>query len=52
MDRTRIDLTLNVDLDPVPGAFHTPESAQEIIQAVLTAAMSQYNPVVYLRHKE
>lgn len=46
MEPTQIRLTVVVNLDPVPGAFHTPESAEEIVQAVLNSSLSQYYPLV------
>lgn len=36
---------LHVDLDPVPGTFHTPLSAYENIQGMLNDAISAYEPV-------
>jgi len=46
MDTHRISLTVMVDLDPVPGAFHTRASAEEHIQALLLSTIGHYNPVV------
>jgi hypothetical protein len=36
---------LHVDLDPVPGTFHTPLSANEIVQAILNNYLPSYTPV-------
>lgn len=46
----RITLTVGVNLDAVPGAFHTPESAEEAIQAILDNAIGHYKPRVYLQN--
>lgn len=35
MERTRVTLEVSVDLDPVPGAFHTKESALIWITEIL-----------------
>lgn len=43
----RITLKVDVDLDAVPGAFHTPESAEKIIQQILDNAIGHYRPLVY-----
>lgn len=37
-----------VDLDPVSGTMHSQESAQTVIQAVLSDRIEHYNPVVSL----
>lgn len=44
--RTRIKLTVEVDLDPVPGVFHTAESARECVQSLLENGIPFYNPTV------
>lgn len=46
MERDRIKLEILVDLDPLPGAFHTPESAQRTVQAILLSRLGHYNPIV------
>lgn len=46
MPRTRIKLAVLVDLDPVPGAMHTAESAQHFTQLAVSRAMESYNPSV------
>lgn len=45
-DRQRIVLEVALYLDPIPGAFHTKESAQEHIQAVLLNTIPHYDPIV------
>ena len=37
---------LHIDLDPVPGTFHTPRSANENVQAWLNQFLPDYTPVV------
>lgn len=44
----RIAMTVIVDLDRIPGAFHTPESAVENVNAILLSSIPHYNPVVVL----
>lgn len=46
----RITLKVGVNLDAVPGAFHTPESAEEFIQQILDNAIGHYKPRVYLEN--
>lgn len=46
MDRTRIPIMIEVDLDPVHGEFHTKESAEYNIQKILSDAIGHYNPKV------
>ena len=47
-DMPRIKLEVVVDLDPVPGAFHTREDAANELQALLLNTIGHYNPVVLL----
>jgi len=42
----RIAVTVMVDLDPVPGAFHTKEDAVQWLEAILLTRIPHYNPVV------
>lgn len=42
----QISVEVIVDLDPVPGAFHTEESAQKAIQAILLDRIPHYHPIV------
>lgn len=46
MERTRIKLEVYVDLDPIPGAFHSVDSARNSVGALLYNAIPHYNPVV------
>jgi hypothetical protein len=46
MARTRIKLAVCVDLDPVPGTFHTAESARNVVEALLNRAIASYIPTV------
>jgi hypothetical protein len=52
MERIRIKLDVYVDLDPVPGAFHTKESAQTIVRNILDGAIPHYNPLVSIAKEE
>jgi len=47
----RITLEVEVDLDAVPGAFHTPESAAHFVEIVLQTHLGHYNPKVTLPTK-
>ncbi len=44
MDRKRVKLIVEVDLDPVPGAFHTKESAVFYVQSILMRSIPHYDP--------
>lgn len=46
MQRERIMIEIAMDLDPIPGAFHTEEDARLRVQAMLLTMMPHYNPVV------
>lgn len=48
MTREKVTMTVSVQLDPVPGAFHTPESARAIVEAILANQIGHYLPLVYL----
>lgn len=48
MNRTRICLMVEIDLDPTPGTFHTPASAREQVERMLTQAVGHYCPTVEL----
>ena len=52
MERTRIKLEVYVDLDPVPGTFHTKESAQNVVRNILNGAIPHYNPIVSIAKEE
>lgn len=42
----RIKLIVYVDLDNVPGAFHTKEDAVYQIEDILKRQIGHYNPIV------
>lgn len=44
--RKTVTLTVQVDLDPVPGAFHTEEDAAQRVQDILTSSIPHYHPIV------
>lgn len=46
--RKRICFVIYVDLDSVPGAFHTQESAQNIIRNLFCESIPHYNPIISL----
>lgn len=46
MQRTRVKLSVFVDLDPVPGYFHSKESAQNGVRGILQRSIPQYAPLV------
>lgn len=46
MERKRIKLEVYVDLDPVPGFFHSKESAQRAVRNILQDRIPHYNPTV------
>lgn len=46
MKRDRIKLEIEVDLDPVPGAFHDRMDASERIYRMLNDSIGHYNPTV------
>lgn len=48
MPRERVALTVLVDLDPIPGGFHTPEQARDAIDALLLSRIGHYSPVVII----
>jgi len=45
-------LEVVVDLDDVPGEFHTKESAKAIVQQILRQQIPQYNPLVFCTQKD
>jgi len=49
MPRKRITLTVEVELDDVPGVFHEPESAQRVIQDILENSIPHYEPTVTIK---
>lgn len=42
----RIKLEVWVNLDPIPGTFHSKESAANIISALLNSSIPHYKPTV------
>ncbi len=46
MKRTRIKLAVYVDLDPMPGTFHSAESAQNAVRGLLLHSIEHYDPMV------
>lgn len=46
-DREKITLSVDVELDDVPGTFHTVQSAMDATQAILNNAIPHYNPKVH-----
>ena len=46
MQRPRITLEIDVDLDPLPGNFHTPEQAERAIFGLLHMRIPHYDPTV------
>lgn len=48
MERTRVKMAVYIDLDPVPGTMHTPESAASVLQNMLNTAVGHYNPHVQI----
>lgn len=47
MEREKIKLLVEIELDPIPGAMHTPESAVMIIDRILFNLLGPYKPRVY-----
>lgn len=48
MARQRVMLEVSLDLDPVPGTFHTEESAKEQVKAMLLSMIPHYHPIVII----
>jgi hypothetical protein len=46
--KRRVTLQITVDLDPVPGAFSTPDDVRSRIQDMLDYSIGHYNPDVTL----
>jgi len=46
MDSSKAVFTLEVNLDPVPGAMHTVRDAQYQIQNILDRAIGHYEPLI------
>jgi hypothetical protein len=47
MEKKTAVLTVTVELDPVPGTFHTLESAGEQLAALLMQTVPHYHPKVF-----
>ena len=45
MERERVQILVEVDLDPIPGAFHTPDSALWQVEDILRGSIPHYNPM-------
>jgi hypothetical protein len=43
---TKIIIAIEVELDPIPGAFHTKQDAVRTVDAILNGRISHYNPRV------
>lgn len=52
MERKRIKLEVYVDLDPVPGTFHSKESARNVVANILNERIPHYNPMVSTTSEE
>lgn len=52
MQRDRIKLEVYVDLDPVPGTFHSKESARNVVDRILKESIPHYNPTVSTTNQE
>lgn len=46
MESKRVYVIVSVDLDPIPGAFHTVEDAEMRIYGLLERSIPHYNPKV------
>lgn len=51
MQRRRVKLEVELDLDPVPGTFHDEESAREQVEAMLRRTVPHYNPTVLINDR-
>lgn len=47
---TRVTLSVEIDLDPTPGAMHTAADVCTRMQAHLDLLVGQYHPVVSVTH--
>lgn len=52
LSRTKRTVTfeVTVDLDMVPGAFHTKEDARDRVEAMLKNNIGHYNPTVTIKY--
>ena len=44
----RVRLVVYVDLDPIPGTFHTKESARDQVERILKETIGHYDPLVHV----
>lgn len=44
----RVAFVVYVDLDPMPGTFHSKESAQNVLRNIIHQRISHYNPTISL----
>jgi hypothetical protein len=51
MERERVLLEVWVDLDPIPGTFHTKESARNVVANILETQIHHYQPLVSTTNK-
>lgn len=50
--KPRVAVLVYVDLDNIPGAMHTPDSAVDIIGGILKRTIPHYNPTALLIPEE
>lgn len=48
----RETFTVDVDLDPILGAFHTKEDAKRILQSILDQRIPHYKPIVRIAQED
>ena len=48
----RIMLEVYVDLDPIPGEFHSKENARMVVQQILRERIPHYHPNVDVNYQE
>lgn len=49
MESKTVELIVKVRLDPIPGAFHTEESARRIVYQILHSQIGHYEPAVTIK---
>lgn len=49
-NRDRVTMTVTVDRDPLPGAFHTALDVRNRVATILNEQIGHYHPVVILVH--
>lgn len=45
-----VTLDVTINLDPIPGAFHTPADVQQRIERILVEMIPHYKPTVSIRY--